>query len=147
MKAVFSLARLTCEAQQKLSYYVFHYCYRLVYHMLIFLILLIYIIVVVIVFILCSVFFIVCVVLCTAFRLIVVLFCVMCVSCHLCLIVLPMPPGKNPLAVKINKLINFTLTYCRYKSNCLKVNHTIDMLFILYILRQYFCLFFFPLSS
>jgi hypothetical protein len=40
--------------------------------------------------------------LCAVFRLIVVLFCVMCVICLLCLIVLLLPPGKNPLAVKIN---------------------------------------------
>jgi type IV secretory pathway component VirB8 len=45
---------------------------------------------------------IVCVVLCAVFRLIVVLFCVMCVICLLCLIVLPLPPCKNPFAVKIN---------------------------------------------
>jgi hypothetical protein len=38
----------------------------------------------------------VCVFLCTAFRLIVVLFCV------LCLIVVPLPPGEHPFAVKIN---------------------------------------------
>jgi hypothetical protein len=50
----------------------------------------------VIVFILCSVSFIVCVVLCAVFRLSVVLFCVMC------LIVVPLPPGQNPFAVKIN---------------------------------------------
>jgi hypothetical protein len=31
-----------------------------------------------------------------------VLFCVMCVICVLCLTVIPLPPGKNPLAVKIN---------------------------------------------
>jgi hypothetical protein len=66
----------------------------------------IYIIVVFIVFILCSVSIIVCVVLCTVFRLIVVLLCVMGVICLLCLIVLPLPPGKNPFAVKIyNKII------------------------------------------
>jgi hypothetical protein len=47
------------------------------------------------IFILCRV-FIVCVVLCNVFRLILVLFCVMC------LIVVPLPPGKNPFAVKIN---------------------------------------------
>jgi hypothetical protein len=56
----------------------------------------------VIVFILCSVPFIVCVVLCAVFRLIVVLFCVMFVICLLCLIVLPLPPGKIPFAFKIN---------------------------------------------
>jgi hypothetical protein len=53
------------------------------------------------VFILCRV-FIVCVVLCAVFRLIVVLFYVMCVVCVLCLNVVPLPPGENPLAVKIN---------------------------------------------
>jgi hypothetical protein len=31
-----------------------------------------------------------------------VLFCVMCASCVLCLIVVPLPPGKNPFAVKTN---------------------------------------------
>jgi hypothetical protein len=46
--------------------------------------------------------FIVCVVLCAVFRLIMVLFCVMCVICLLCLTVLPLPPGKNQFAVKIN---------------------------------------------
>jgi hypothetical protein len=49
-----------------------------------------------IVFIVCSVSFVVCVVLCA------VLFCVMYVICVLCLIVVPLPPGKNPFAVKIN---------------------------------------------
>jgi hypothetical protein len=44
----------------------------------------------------------VCVILCTAFRLIVALFCVMCVICVLCLSVVPLPPGENPCAVKIN---------------------------------------------
>jgi hypothetical protein len=44
----------------------------------------------------------VCVFLCTVFRLIVVLFCVICVVCVLCLIVVPLPPGENPIAVKIN---------------------------------------------
>jgi hypothetical protein len=44
----------------------------------------------------------VCVVLCTVFRLIVVLLCVMCIVCVLCLIVVPLPPGENPFAVKIN---------------------------------------------
>jgi hypothetical protein len=31
-----------------------------------------------------------------------VLFCVMCVSYVLCLIVVPLTPGKNPIAIKIN---------------------------------------------
>jgi hypothetical protein len=31
-----------------------------------------------------------------------VLFCVMCVTSVLCLILVPLPPGKNPFAVKIN---------------------------------------------
>jgi hypothetical protein len=53
------------------------------------------------IFILCRV-FIVCVFLCTVFRLIVVLFCVMYVVCVLCLTVVPLPPGENPFAVKIN---------------------------------------------
>jgi hypothetical protein len=41
----------------------------------------------------------VCVVLCTVFRVSVVLFCVMCVVSY-CSI--PLPPGENPFAVKIN---------------------------------------------
>jgi hypothetical protein len=44
----------------------------------------------------------VCVTLCTVFRLIVVLFYVMCLVCVLCLIVVPLTPGENPFAVKIN---------------------------------------------
>jgi hypothetical protein len=44
----------------------------------------------------------VCVFLCTVFRLIVVLFCVMSVNGVLCLIVVPLPPGENPFAAKIN---------------------------------------------
>jgi hypothetical protein len=59
------------------------------------------IVVVIVVFILCRM-FIVCVVLYAVFRLVVVLFCVMCVIGVLCLIVLPLPPGKCPFAVKIN---------------------------------------------
>jgi hypothetical protein len=31
-----------------------------------------------------------------------VLCCVMCVVCVLCLIVVPLPPGENPFAVKMN---------------------------------------------
>jgi hypothetical protein len=50
----------------------------------------------------CSVSFIVCVVLCAVFCLSVVCYFVMCVICVLCLIVVPLPPGKNPSAVKIN---------------------------------------------
>jgi predicted membrane protein len=53
------------------------------------------------IFILCRVFFL-CVFLCIVFRLIVVLFCVMFVVCVLCLIVVQLPPGENPFAVKIN---------------------------------------------
>jgi hypothetical protein len=53
------------------------------------------------IFILCRV-FIVCVDLCIVFPLIVVLFCVKCVMCVLCLIVVALPPGENPIAVKIN---------------------------------------------
>jgi hypothetical protein len=49
----------------------------------------------------------VCVILCTVFRLIVVLFYVMCVVCVLCLIVVPLPPGENPYAVKINNNNNY----------------------------------------
>jgi hypothetical protein len=56
------------------------------------------------IFILCRV-FIVCVILCTMFRLIVVLFCVKYVVCVLCLTVVPLPPGENPFAVKINNKI------------------------------------------
>jgi hypothetical protein len=48
----------------------------------------------------CSVSFIVCVVLCAVFCFECgVLFCVMCVICVLRLIVVPLPPGKNPFAV------------------------------------------------
>jgi hypothetical protein len=43
----------------------------------------------------------VCVFLCTVFRLIVVILCDVCV-CVLCLILVPLPPGENPFAVKIN---------------------------------------------
>jgi hypothetical protein len=32
-----------------------------------------------------------------------VLFCGICVICVLCLIVVSLPPGKNPFAVKVNK--------------------------------------------
>jgi hypothetical protein len=42
------------------------------------------------------------VILCTAFRLIVVLFCAMCVVSVLCLIVVPLPSGETPFAVKMN---------------------------------------------
>jgi hypothetical protein len=31
-----------------------------------------------------------------------ILFCVMCDICVLCLIVVPLPPGRNPFTVKIN---------------------------------------------
>jgi hypothetical protein len=46
----------------------------------------------------------VCVILCTVFRLIVLLFCVKCVVCVVsCLcVVVPLPPGGNLFAVKIN---------------------------------------------
>jgi hypothetical protein len=59
--------------------------------------------------------FIVCVVSCDVFRLIVVLFCVTYVICLSCLILLPLPPGKDPFAVKINNnldglLWQYTLT-------------------------------------
>jgi hypothetical protein len=60
---------------------------------------------------LCSVSFIVCVVLCAVFRLIVALFCVMCVISLLCLIVLPLTPGKNPFGVKINNSNNYMPYY------------------------------------
>jgi hypothetical protein len=53
--------------------------------------------------------FIVCVVLCAVFRLIVVSFCVTCVICLLCLIVLPLPPDKNPFAIKINNSNNINI--------------------------------------
>jgi hypothetical protein len=59
----------------------------------------------------------VCVILGTVFRLIVVLFCMMCVVCVLCivcvlcLIVVPLPPGENPFAVKINNKIITTVLY------------------------------------
>jgi hypothetical protein len=38
----------------------------------------------------------------TPYRLILVLFHVMCVICVLCLTVVPLPPGENPFAFKIN---------------------------------------------
>jgi hypothetical protein len=44
----------------------------------------------------------VCVDLCAVYHLIVVLFYVMCVICVFCLIVVRLPPGRNPFAVKIN---------------------------------------------
>jgi hypothetical protein len=44
----------------------------------------------------------VCVVFCAVFRLIIVLFCVTYVICVLCLIVVTLPPDKNPFVVKIN---------------------------------------------
>jgi hypothetical protein len=47
----------------------------------------------------CVVCFLVCVVLCSVFCLSMVLFCVMCVISVLCLIVVPLPPGKNPFVV------------------------------------------------
>jgi hypothetical protein len=65
---------------------------------------------------LCSVSVIVCVVLCAVFRLIVVLFCVMCVICVLSLIVVPLPPGKYPFAVKINNNYNNNNIHLVYKS-------------------------------
>jgi type IV secretory pathway component VirB8 len=52
----------------------------------------------------------VCVILCTVFRLIVVLFCVLC---H---IVVPLPPGINPFAVKINNNNNNNLLISEVKS-------------------------------
>jgi hypothetical protein len=38
-----------------------------------------------------------------------VLFCVMCVICVLCLSVVPLPPGKNLFAVKINNNNNIII--------------------------------------
>jgi hypothetical protein len=58
-----------------------------------------------IVFIVCNISFIVCVVLCAVFCLSVVCYFVCCVICVLCLIVVPLPPGKHKLGVKINKYI------------------------------------------
>jgi uncharacterized membrane protein len=63
------------------------------------------------IFILCRV-FIVCVVLCNVFRLVVVLFSVMSVVCVLCPIVVPLPPGENPFAVKINNNNNNKMYNC-----------------------------------
>jgi hypothetical protein len=51
----------------------------------------------------CSVSFIVYIVLCD------VLFCGMCVIRVLCLIIVPLPPTKNPFAVKVNKINNLNL--------------------------------------
>jgi hypothetical protein len=53
--------------------------------------------------------FIVYVVLCAVFRLIIVLFCVVYVICVLCLIVVPLPPGKNPFAVKMMIIITIII--------------------------------------
>jgi hypothetical protein len=53
-------------------------------------------------FIVCSVSFIVCIFLCVVLFECGVLFCVMCVICVLWLIVVPLPPGKDTFAVKIN---------------------------------------------
>jgi hypothetical protein len=50
--------------------------------------------------------FIVCVVLCAVLCLSVVCYFVWCVTCELCLIVVPLPPGKNPFAVKISNNSN-----------------------------------------
>jgi hypothetical protein len=58
-------------------------------------------VVVIVIFILYRV-FIVCVVLCAVVRLIVVLYCVMSVVCVLSLIVVPLPPGEYPFALKVN---------------------------------------------
>jgi hypothetical protein len=38
-----------------------------------------------------------------------VLFCVMCVICVLYIIVVPLPPGKNPLAVKMDNNDNYNI--------------------------------------
>jgi hypothetical protein len=51
-----------------------------------------------------------CVVLCAVFRLIVVLF--WCVICLLCLIVKPLPPGKNPFAVNQHYITEYLLLGC-----------------------------------
>jgi hypothetical protein len=43
-----------------------------------------------------------------------VLFCMMSVICVLCRIVVPLPPGKNPFAVKINYEYSSSAK-CHYK--------------------------------
>jgi hypothetical protein len=63
-----------------------------------------------IVFIVCSVSFIVCVVLCVVFCLRVVCYFVWCVICVLCLIVVALPPGKNPFTAKVNNSNNNNTT-------------------------------------
>jgi hypothetical protein len=60
-----------------------------------------------IVFFVCSVSFIVCVVLCAVFY-----FIVMCVICVFCLIIVPLPQGKIPFAVKIDDDDDYTLKGC-----------------------------------
>jgi hypothetical protein len=58
----------------------------------------------------CSVSFIVCVVLCAVFCLSVVCYFVWCVLFVCCLIVVQLPPGRNPFSVKI--IIIIILTEC-----------------------------------
>jgi hypothetical protein len=107
--------------------YIFYDCYCLVYIMLIFVNTTLYncsrdccI------FILCRV-FIVCVVLCNVFRLIFVLFYVMCVVCVLCLIVVPLPPGEKPFALKISNNNKFlpqsARPLCSTMLNIAKIKH------------------------
>jgi hypothetical protein len=82
------------------------------------------IVVVIVVFILCRVSFIVCAVLCAVFRLILVLFCV------LCLIVLSLPPGKTPFAVKINNnnSVQFFIIYVAVDNVFMHIGHIISMI-------------------
>jgi hypothetical protein len=50
----------------------------------------------------CVMFTLLCVYFCVLCSFDCVLFCVMCVVCVLCLMVVPLPLGKNPFAVKVN---------------------------------------------
>jgi hypothetical protein len=69
--------------------------------------------------------FIVCVVLCAVFRLTVVLFSVIYVICVLCLTVVPLPPGEDPFAVKINNiLILYSYPPLNKYKNLLSIHHT-----------------------
>jgi type IV secretory pathway component VirB8 len=55
--------------------------------------------------------FIVCVALCAVFCLnVVFVLCDMCI-CVLCLIVVPLPPGKNPFVVQINNNNNNVIQF------------------------------------
>jgi hypothetical protein len=77
------------------------------------------------VFIVCNVHFIVCVDLCAVFCLRMVCYFVRCVYfCLLCLIVVPLPPGRNPFAVQLNNNNNkLHITSCKQCSYLLLNMH------------------------